>query len=75
MSFESLQRAAEAAGFATASDDNQDAPARPQLTAESFQIAKEERRETPGEMMANAAAAVWGRAALGHIIPSWAARG
>jgi hypothetical protein len=81
MSFESLQRAAEAAGFATASDDNQDAPigvARKSDAAPlSYPASLLAPARTPRIADAAAAAsqaAVWSRASLGQFIPTWAVR-
>jgi hypothetical protein len=82
MTFESLQRAVEAAGFATASDDNQEASLRsvhPADRAPRFYPASLLAPSRPGlaaeVAMAAPSAAIWGRAALGHIIPAWAAKG
>ncbi len=82
MSIESLQRAAEAAGFATASDDNPDAPVRSAQPANAMAasypaslIAKPRSVLAPVAGSIAAPAALWGRASFGHFIPSWAARG
>ncbi len=82
MSIESLQRAAEAAGFATASDDN------PVLTSRLSQVsdplhvyrahgplASALSGSAAGAVTVGPAAVLWGRASLGHLIPTWANRG
>jgi hypothetical protein len=78
MSIENLQRAAEAAGFATASDDNQDAPnrsARPrQATALSYPASLLAAARPLLPEMPAAPAAIWSRANLGQFIPAWAAK-
>ncbi len=82
MSIESLQRIAEAAGYATASDDNQDAPVRPArqpdimpMSYPASLLAKP--RDVIGAQLAaaGAPAALWSRAGLGHFMPAWAAKG
>lgn len=82
MSFESLQRAAEAAGFATASDDNQDAPiraARPDVSAPlsypASLLAKPRTLLVADSAAGVSAAAIWSRASLGQFIPAWAVKG
>ncbi len=82
MSLESLQRAAEAAGFATVSDDNQDAPVRPArheaLAPRSYPASllsgyRALQRADPAPGIT--ASAIWNRANLGQYIPAWAAKG
>ncbi len=80
MSIESLQRMAEAAGYATASDDNPDAPVR---AARNFDAAPlsypasllaKPRTGLAADVASVAAPAIWGRASLGQFIPAWAAK-
>jgi hypothetical protein len=81
MNIETLQRAADAAGFATASDDNQDAPDR------SAKIADAAITSYPASLLAGqrkalassptpsvATFTVWSRASLGQFIPTWAVK-
>jgi hypothetical protein len=82
MTMESLQRAAEAAGFATASDDNQDAPVRAARRAEisplSYPASLLAGPRAPLVADAVTAAAhptLWGRTNLGQYIPAWAVKG
>lgn len=82
MSIESLQRAAEAAGFATASDDNPDTPVRSAQPANPLSasypaslLAKPRSVLAPVAATIAAPGALWGRAGFGQFIPSWAARG
>jgi len=82
MSIESLQRMAEAAGYATASDDNQDAPVRfsraPNAAPLSYPaslLAKPRGLIGSRTDVAEAPAVLWGRASLGQLIPAWATKG
>jgi hypothetical protein len=82
MSFETLQRVAEAAGFAMASDENQ-------LVSDRFKPAPDEavRGHAPGVLVSNIQikpapttavappAAIWGRAHFGQFMPAWASKG
>ena len=72
MSIESLQRAADAAGFATVSDENQSALGKI-LNAPRMAPAEQSAVEFAAAIVAPAAA--WGRASFSQLMPSWAIKG